>query len=90
MFKMSHLLLPLTLILALLAGCSSGGGDTTQSTEAEQNDAATEAAEHLDPQALNGTNQLRLGVFSNARHGQVLLTEHSFFQAQLKIGRAHV
>ena len=36
--------------------------------------AATEAAEHLDPQALNGTNQLRLGVFSNARHGQVLLT----------------
>ena len=36
--------------------------------------AATEAAEHLDPQALNGTNRLRLGVFSNARHGQVLLT----------------
>ena len=36
--------------------------------------ATTEAAEHLDPQALNGTNQLRLGVFSNARHGQVLLT----------------
>jgi N-acetyl-gamma-glutamyl-phosphate reductase len=29
---------------------------------------------HLDPQALNGTNQLRLGVFSNERHGQVLLT----------------
>ena len=36
--------------------------------------AQAEAAEHLDPQALNGTNQLRLGVFSNARHGQVLLT----------------
>ena len=36
--------------------------------------AQAEAAEHLDPQALNGTNQLRLGVFANARHGQVLLT----------------
>lgn len=36
--------------------------------------AQAQAAEHLDPQALNGTNQLRLGVFSNARHGQVLLT----------------
>ncbi|MCZ8220157.1 MAG: N-acetyl-gamma-glutamyl-phosphate reductase [Acidovorax sp.] len=36
--------------------------------------AQAEAAEHLDPQALNGTNQLRLGVFHNARHGQVLLT----------------
>ena len=36
--------------------------------------ASTEAAEHLDPQALNGTNRLQLGVFSNARHGQVLLT----------------
>ena len=29
--------------------------------------------QHLDPQAVNGTNQLRLGVFSNERHGQVLL-----------------
>lgn len=29
---------------------------------------------HLDPQALNGTNDMRLGVFSNAAHGQVLLT----------------
>lgn len=36
--------------------------------------AQAEAIEHLDPQALNGTNQLRLGVFNNARHGQVLLT----------------
>jgi len=36
--------------------------------------AQAEAAEHLDPQALNGTNQLRLGVFNNPRHGQVLLT----------------
>jgi N-acetyl-gamma-glutamyl-phosphate reductase len=32
-----------------------------------------QAAEHLDPQALNGTNRLRLGVFTNAQHGQVLL-----------------
>lgn len=30
--------------------------------------------QHLDPQALNGTNQLRLGIFSNEQHGQVLLT----------------
>jgi N-acetyl-gamma-glutamyl-phosphate reductase len=36
--------------------------------------AQAEATEQLDPQALNGTNQLRLGVFHNARHGQVLLT----------------
>ncbi|MFN4119716.1 N-acetyl-gamma-glutamyl-phosphate reductase [Acidovorax sp.] len=33
-----------------------------------------EALERIDPQALNGTNQLRLGVHANARHGQVLLT----------------
>jgi N-acetyl-gamma-glutamyl-phosphate reductase len=32
------------------------------------------ATTHLDPQALNGTNDLRLGVFANARHGQVLLS----------------
>ena len=32
-----------------------------------------QALEHLDPQALNGTNQLRLAVFANAQHGQVLL-----------------
>ena len=32
-----------------------------------------QALQHLDPQALNGTNQLRLSVFTNARHGQVLL-----------------
>lgn len=31
------------------------------------------ALQHLDPEALNGTNQLRLSVFTNARHGQVLL-----------------
>lgn len=29
---------------------------------------------HLDPQALNGTNDLRLAVYGNAQHGQVLLT----------------
>lgn len=32
-----------------------------------------EAAEHLNPEALNGTNALRLGVFANPQHGQVLL-----------------
>ncbi|WP_116138222.1 N-acetyl-gamma-glutamyl-phosphate reductase [Trinickia diaoshuihuensis] len=32
------------------------------------------AATHLDPQALNGTNDLRLGVFVNADRGQVLLS----------------
>lgn len=29
---------------------------------------------HLDPQALNGTNDLRLAVYGNEPHGQVLLT----------------
>lgn len=29
---------------------------------------------HLDPQALNGTNDLRLAVYGNDAHGQVLLT----------------
>ena len=29
---------------------------------------------HLDPQALNGTNDLRLAVYGNELHGQVLLT----------------
>lgn len=35
-----------------------------------------EAAAHtnLDPQALNGTNDLRLAVYGNEQHGQVLLT----------------
>ncbi|MBY4722178.1 MULTISPECIES: N-acetyl-gamma-glutamyl-phosphate reductase [Burkholderia] len=36
--------------------------------------AETQAITHLDPQALNGTNDLRLGVFFNAEHGQVLLS----------------
>lgn len=38
--------------------------------------AAQDAAAHtfLDPQALNGTNDLRLAVYGNADHGQVLLS----------------
>lgn len=32
------------------------------------------AMAHLDPQALNGTNNVRLGVFANAERGQVLLS----------------
>jgi N-acetyl-gamma-glutamyl-phosphate reductase len=34
---------------------------------------APSALPYLDPQALNGTNDMRLGVFAND-HGQVLLT----------------
>jgi N-acetyl-gamma-glutamyl-phosphate reductase len=36
--------------------------------------AQAQALQTLDPQALNGTNGLQLGVFSNTQHGQVLLT----------------
>jgi N-acetyl-gamma-glutamyl-phosphate reductase len=32
------------------------------------------ALEHLDPQACNGSNRLRLAVFENRAHGQVLLS----------------
>jgi N-acetyl-gamma-glutamyl-phosphate reductase len=32
------------------------------------------ALKHLDPQVLNGTNDMRLGVFANVEHGQVLLS----------------
>ncbi|BAO90788.1 N-acetyl-gamma-glutamyl-phosphate reductase [Caballeronia cordobensis] len=32
------------------------------------------ASTHLDPQALNGTNDMRLSVFSNTEHGHVLLS----------------
>lgn len=32
------------------------------------------AQTHLDPQALNGTNDLRLALHGNEQHGQVLLT----------------
>jgi Acetylglutamate semialdehyde dehydrogenase len=30
--------------------------------------------EHLDPQVLNGTNDMRLSVFPNMEHGHVLLS----------------
>ena len=33
-----------------------------------------QALSHLDPQALNGSNDMRLGVFMNREHGQVLLS----------------
>lgn len=36
--------------------------------------AQAHAMTQLDPQALNGTNDLQLGVFSNEQHGQVLLS----------------
>ncbi|BAN26436.1 N-acetyl-gamma-glutamyl-phosphate reductase [Caballeronia insecticola] len=32
------------------------------------------ASTHLDPQALNGTNDMRLSVFANMEHGHVLLS----------------
>jgi N-acetyl-gamma-glutamyl-phosphate reductase len=32
------------------------------------------ALKHLDPQVLNGTNDMRLSVFSNVEHGHVLLS----------------
>ncbi len=35
--------------------------------------AATAATEHLDPEALNGTNELRLHVFGNDNHSQAVL-----------------
>lgn len=35
---------------------------------------ASKALERLDPQALNGSNDLQLAVFDNAAQGQVLLT----------------
>ncbi|MCH7543118.1 MAG: N-acetyl-gamma-glutamyl-phosphate reductase [Proteobacteria bacterium] len=35
--------------------------------------AATAAIEHLDPEALNGTNELRLHVFGNDTHEQAVL-----------------
>lgn len=36
--------------------------------------AETKEMTYLDPQALNGTNDLQLGVFAKASHGQVLLS----------------
>lgn len=35
---------------------------------------ATQALQHLDPQVLNGSNDMQLGVFENAEHGQILLS----------------
>ncbi len=35
---------------------------------------ASRALSHLDPRALNGTNDMHLGVFVNEEHGQVLLS----------------
>jgi N-acetyl-gamma-glutamyl-phosphate reductase len=32
------------------------------------------ALKHLDPQMLNGTNDMRLSVFPNTAHGHVLLS----------------
>ena len=32
------------------------------------------AAANLDPEALNGSNDLRLALYANPEHGQVLLT----------------
>ena len=34
----------------------------------------SQALKHLDPQILNGTNDMQLSVFHNAEHGQVLLS----------------
>ena len=34
----------------------------------------SQAMSHLDPQLLNGTNDMQLGVFINTEHGQVLLS----------------
>lgn len=45
---------------------------TTHVQVVDHQEAAAHA--HLDPQALNGTNDLRLAVYGNEQHGQVLLT----------------
>jgi N-acetyl-gamma-glutamyl-phosphate reductase len=34
----------------------------------------SQALKHLDPQILNGSNDMQLSVFHNAEHGQVLLS----------------
>lgn len=34
----------------------------------------SQALKHLDPQILNGSNEMQLSVFHNAEHGQVLLS----------------
>ena len=67
----------------VLAGCSSGGGDTTQSTEAEQNDAATEAAEGGDVEVLT------VGA-SPSPHGSILtfINDNLAAEAGLRRGLA--
>lgn len=47
-----------------------GGSRHVEVLQAE----ASKALERLDPQALNGTNDLQLAVFDNPTQGQVLLT----------------
>ena len=55
--------------------CGGLGGQGCQCRQCGADQAASGPGRcTTDPQALNGTNRLRLGVFSNARHGQVLLT----------------
>ncbi|WP_447989268.1 N-acetyl-gamma-glutamyl-phosphate reductase [Achromobacter spanius] len=46
--------------------------DTTHVQVVPRREAASHT--HLDPQVLNGTNDLRLAVYGNEQHGQVLLT----------------
>ena len=46
--------------------------DTTHVHVVPRQEAASHT--HLDPQVLNGTNDLRLAVYGNEQHGQVLLT----------------
>ncbi len=46
--------------------------DTTHVQVVPRQEAASHT--HLDPQVLNGTNDLRLAVYGNEQHGQVLLT----------------
>lgn len=53
---------------ASLAACYAGQRHVQVAPLAEADDAA-----RLDPQGLNGSNDLRLSVFSNAAHGQVVL-----------------
>ncbi|ANA33481.1 N-acetyl-gamma-glutamyl-phosphate reductase [Ralstonia mannitolilytica] len=57
---------------ARLHACLAGHYAGAQHVDVMPLEAAS-ALSHLDPQALNGTNDMRLGVFAND-HGQVLLT----------------
>ena len=51
-------------------GWPSGGACRVIVVPLEASDALT----HLDPQALNGTNDMHLRVHRNEAHGQVLLS----------------